>query len=88
MVIGTFREIPLQERTRPDFPDPVARRIARSSVCGLTGLQLLGLVLEAQTDPARQKEIVDALFTTNGVLKEAEKWNTFLKTPSNGGPTD
>ena len=85
MVIGTFRDTPLQERTKRDFPDPVARRVARSAVCGLTGLQLLGLVLEARTDPARRKEIVDAFFTTNGALKEAESWNTFLKTPSEVG---
>ena len=82
MVIGTFRQKSLLERTEPDFPDPVVRVITRAPVCALTGLQLLGLVLEAQSNPKQRKKVVDALFTTKGVLAEATDWRAFLETAS------
>ncbi len=48
MVIGTHRKMPLADRNEPSFPDPVARPINRSEVCALSGLQLLGLLLETK----------------------------------------
>ncbi len=82
MVIGTFRQKSLLERTEPDFPNSVTRTITRAPVCALTGLQLLGLSLEARTNPSRRKKVVKALFTTNGVLAEATDWRAFLETAS------
>ena len=48
MIIGTYRKTPLSERIDAGFPDPVARPINRSNVCALSGLQLLGLLLNVR----------------------------------------
>jgi hypothetical protein len=77
MIIGTYRQIPLDARPVDSFPDPVARAIARSNVCALTGLDLYCLVQQIRADPNRKAGIVDKLFSTNGVVTPAD-WRTIL----------
>jgi hypothetical protein len=79
MVIGTFRNTLLDKRNLPDFPDNVARLLAQAGVCGLSGLQLCGLVLMARQDPTIKEKIVDTMYSTSGVLKMALNWREFLK---------
>jgi hypothetical protein len=78
MIIGTFRTTPLAERQEPDFPDPVARAISRSTVCALTGLQLLGLLLGVRQGRYSKSEVLETLFSTNGVLQCSRDWPSFL----------
>jgi hypothetical protein len=78
LIIGTYRKLPLAERVEESFPEPVTRVLARSDVCALTGLQLLGLVLEGRRDPSLKPMIIKELFETRGVLKRALNWNEFL----------
>ncbi len=87
LIIGTYRKRPLSERMEPDFGDPLTRTISRSPICALTGLQLLGLMLEARLDPERREAIVDSLFATRGVLGDAADWRSFLHTWSEN-PTE
>ncbi len=78
MVIGTYRKTPLHLRTEPDFPDPVARPINRSQVCALTGLQLLGFLIDARENPGRKEAIIHMFESTSGVLSGGLPWSTFL----------
>ena len=73
IVIGTFRNIPLNERKMPDFPDNVTRSLIQSDVCAVTGLQLFGLVLQARSNPGSRANIVASLFETAGVLRHGLK---------------
>lgn len=79
MVIGTYRKTPIDQRTKPDFPVPTERAINRSNVCALTGLQLLGILLETRKNPATNAEILGQMRATNGVLNYARDWRAFLK---------
>jgi len=81
MVIGTFRKTPLDKRIEPDFPDPVMRTLSRSPVCALTGLQLLGMVLQVREDPSLKEKLVEQIFTTNGPLELQGSWKDFLIGP-------
>jgi hypothetical protein len=78
IVIGTFRNIPLNERKMPDFPDNVTRSLIQSDVCAVTGLQLFGLVLQARSNPGSRANIVASLFETAGVSDMASNWHEFL----------
>jgi hypothetical protein len=73
MVIGTYRQTPLDKRAADSFPDALVRRISRSNVCALTGLDLYCLLYKIRADPSCKAEIVDRLFSTSGVLP-AEDW--------------
>jgi hypothetical protein len=78
LVVNTFRLLPPIERKEPDFPDAMARKIAPMGVCALTGLELFGLVIETRRHPETKKDVVKALFETNGLLKRAVDWKTYL----------
>jgi hypothetical protein len=78
LVANTFRTLPLSERTEPDFPDAMQRKISPMGICALTGLQLFGLVMEARLNPEARKDIVRALFETQGVLKRGGDWSAHL----------
>lgn len=79
MVINTYRGIPLANRNDPDFPVPLLKKIEASHVCALTGVQLLGLLLEAREEPEKKSEIISRLLSTDGVIYEATGWQRYLK---------
>lgn len=78
MIIGTHRKTPISERSDLGFPDPVARPINRSRVCALSGLQLLGLLLECRSGRKQASDILDQIHGTNGVFNDAADWRAFL----------
>jgi len=77
MIIGTHRQIPLDQRPVVSFPDPVARAIARSNVCALTGLDLYCVLQEVRVDPGRTQAIVDTLLSSKGVMSTKD-WRAFI----------
>lgn len=84
-VIGTFRKIPLDQRTEEDFPDPVMRMLNRSKVCAMTGLELLGVCLRSRQHAELRSAFQEALFTTDGVLEMSNGWISFLTVASEQG---
>jgi hypothetical protein len=78
MVIGTYRRTPLDKRTEPDFPDPVLRAVSRAGVCGLTGLQLLLIVLQIRKDPSLKAQFIEQMFATNGHCDQQVSWEALL----------
>jgi hypothetical protein len=78
MIIGTFRQMPLEERDRKtSFPDPVSRAIERTSVCALTGMDLYCLLQGTRHDPNQKTVVVDDLLSRDGVLP-AMDWRTII----------
>ena len=94
LVEGTFRSTPLADRTDPSYPDSLVRVIGRSEICGLTGLQLLGLTQEVMNDAGQKDAVVSRIVETNGVLEGSEELRDFLtldegEVPSEAdGPTE
>jgi hypothetical protein len=78
LVIGTFRKTALSERCERDFPDTVERLLSRTDTCGMTGVQLFGLVMAIRKDPALRPSILKEIITTRGLLARANDWTTFL----------
>jgi hypothetical protein len=78
LVLGTFRQLPLDKRPQPDFPENPVAVMVRQDICALTGLQLFGLVMEVRANPERKEEINNALFETRGVLDRCRDWKRFL----------
>ena len=78
LTINSFRQRPLRMRTEPTFPDPVARSIKRHPICGLSGLQVLGiyLAIESKGDASA---VISTLFKTDGVLPLYSDWTEFLR---------
>jgi hypothetical protein len=47
-----------------------------------TTTQLLGLLLEARTNPEKRKDLVNGLFSTVGVYQEFSDWQKVLIAPA------
>jgi hypothetical protein len=78
MVIGTFRKTPLDERLMENFPDPVAKAIARWHLAALTGLDLYCLVQEAKGNPSRKAEVGSEIMTLRAVMQPKE-WRKYIE---------
>jgi hypothetical protein len=78
MIIGTFRQVPLEQRDpSASYPDPVSRAIARASIRALTGLDLYCMVQEGRRDPNQRAAILDALLSGAGVLP-GKNWREIM----------
>ena len=77
VILNTHRKLPIDERPE-SFGEPVTKVAARSEVCVLTGLQLLLVLQSVREDTSRRAEIVDSLFSTNGLFGEALSWERYL----------
>lgn len=78
LIVGTFRKTPIDGRAESDFPDTVARLLQRTDTCGMTGVQLFGLVMAARKDPAIKAIIQKEIIETRGVLLRCREWKEFL----------
>jgi hypothetical protein len=77
MIVGTFRKVPIDQRTGPDY-DQLARPLGRSRICSMTGLQLFNALMSIRNDPELKKPFIAAIFETNGPLQNALTWTQFL----------
>jgi hypothetical protein len=87
-VIGTFRKIPLDQRTEQDFPEPVMRMLNRSKVCAMTGLELFSVCVRSRGHAELRSAFQEALFTTDGVFEMSNGWLSFLTSASAQGTPD
>ena len=78
LIVNTFKDKPLNERTEPSFPHQMLKYSENREHCLMTSLQLFGLYTEAMKGE-RKEELINSLFDTIGVYQEFEKWNEFIE---------
>jgi hypothetical protein len=78
LIVATFRKLDLKSRKDEDFPDTVVRLLSRTDTCGLTGLQLFGLVLAVRADASLKEVVVKEILATRGKLERCTDWSSFL----------
>ncbi len=78
LIVGTYRKLPLQDRTELSFPHNVTATISRLRLRALTGLQLLCLLLEGRENEAAKDKAVNSIFAGPGVLEEDPQWQRYL----------
>jgi hypothetical protein len=66
LVVNAFREQPLPERIETVFPDQMLGYCKQRGHCLITGLQLLGILLEVERNPSAAEELRRSLFETIG----------------------
>lgn len=81
LLINTFRDSPLEARENPSelsFNDQVVKQMRRHKMAGLTGIQLLNMVMEAQINPDARGEIRRNLIEANTELELHKNWDAHL----------
>jgi hypothetical protein len=78
LVVNGWRLLPLSERVQPVFPDQMlAYSVARKHSL-VTGVQLLGMLLAADSD-AEKGKCREILLNTAGLVAGYDDWRTFLE---------
>ena len=78
LVVNAYRDLELPRRTEAAFPSQMLGYSTRREHCLMTGLQLLGMMVEVENHPERRDDLIDLLFRTNGVLSGFEDWRQYL----------
>lgn len=79
LVVNPYRDRPLAERDENDlWPGETIKICERQNYCAMTGLQLLGLYLDAMADNAIRVSLIDRMFNTKGLFDGYEDWKQFL----------
>jgi type II secretion system (T2SS) protein E len=78
LVINSYKDTPLKDRNGASFPDQVINYSEKRDHCLITGLQLLGLYLDCKDNPEKKTEVIDRIFSTNGVFSDYQGWRGFL----------
>lgn len=82
LVVNTWREQPLNERTEEDFPQQMIPYSRRRQHCLVTGLQLFIIRHEVEQDPDRSAYWRTRLLNTDGPLSGVPEWQTVLHVTS------
>ncbi len=77
LVLEPTRLTHLAGRVQPAFAPNLIGDMVRAGVCGLSGSQLLGLVLEARISDCDRARLREKFFQTAGLI-QADDWKSFL----------
>ena len=79
LIVNSFHDTPLSERTTQTFPHQMLSFAEKREHCLMTSLQLMALCNEAAVNPDKREVIIQTLFDTVGMYSGFETWNGFLK---------
>ena len=80
LVVNTYRETPLDKRTKKSFPDQMVPYSTSRSHCLVTGLQLFLIRSEVENDPARAEHWRKQLLESSGIIEGADDWQSVIET--------
>ena len=78
LVVNTWREIMLEDRTKDDFPSQMRPYCESRAHCLVTGLQLLVIRGEVERSPDRAAFWRRAILQTSGILKGTGDWRSAI----------
>lgn len=78
LVVNTWREVELSERTESDFPDQMIPYCESRGHCLITGLQLFSIRVDVETDPSRAAYWRATIMENSGILGGANDWRSSL----------
>lgn len=79
LVVNTWRDLPLIERTEADFPDQMLAYSAARGHCLITGLDLFVIAAEIRKDPTRADFWRSKILSTTGRMAGVPDWKNILR---------
>lgn len=78
LIVNTWRDMPLDERTQPDFPEQMIGYSTSRNHTLLTGLQLFVMWQRIENGEVSAEECRKLLFETCGPMQGCEDWEKYL----------
>jgi hypothetical protein len=82
LVVNTWREIPLAERSGVNFPDQMIPYCESRGHCLISGLQLFVILADIEKNPERSAHWRNLIMTTRGVVEGCDDWRSVLDVQS------
>lgn len=79
LIVNTWRERPLAERTEEDFPSQMLPYCTSRGHCLMTGLQTFVMRVEVEKDPSKAEYWRRQILNTSGRLDGCNDWRTLIK---------
>lgn len=79
LVVNGWRKVPIDQRTEAVFPDQMLKYSKAREHCLVTGLQLLGILQDVESNPERAEHWRKKLLKSVGPLVGMEDWAKILK---------
>ncbi len=79
LVVNTWRDLPIEERTRDDFPSQMLPYSESREHCLITGLQLLIVRSDVEHNPDRASFWRKEMLQTSGLLAVTEDWRSIIE---------
>lgn len=83
LVVNTWRELPLADRSEADFPEQMLPYSEGRQHCLVTGLDLFALSCELDETPERTEFWREKIMSTSGRLTEVPDWRRYIQLASN-----
>jgi hypothetical protein len=82
LVVNAFKDTPLINREEQTFPDQMISYCRGRNHCLLSGVQLLGIFLYCLCNHTMVDNIIEQIFSTDGVLDGFNNWKDFISISS------
>lgn len=79
LVVNTWREVPLADRSGEDFPSQMLPYCESRGHCLVTGLDLFVIACDVDDNPNRAKYWREKLLSTVGRLEDVPDWRDFVE---------
>jgi hypothetical protein len=80
LIVNAFKDIPLADRNEETFPKQMIKYSKNRNHCLLTGIQLLGLYLDCKANPEKRDEVIERIYSTDGLFMEYPDWTGYIIT--------
>lgn len=80
LIVNAFKDITLADRNEETFPQQMIKYSKNRNHCLLAGIQLLGLYQDFKTNPEKRNEIIERIFSTDGLFMDYNDWTGFIVT--------
>ncbi|WP_150463267.1 hypothetical protein [Nesterenkonia ebinurensis] len=84
LIVNTWRDLPLDERTDEDFPAQMIPYSTGRKHALITGLELFVIAADIEADPKKAKYWRDKALSTSGRLTDVPDWRGFIQEITTG----
>jgi hypothetical protein len=81
LLVNTYRELSIENRKLPSFPDQMLKYSIDRNHCLLTTVQLCTLMLHCRANPHDKNVEVDKMISTTGVYESLNSWKDYIESP-------
>ena len=82
LIVNAFKNKKLEDR-QDAFPQQMIKYATLQEICLLTTIQIFNIKHYLESNPNEKDDIINDLYSTNGVYEKFSEWNLNIETENN-----